>query len=96
MPFKPCDAAPETHYHTEEAVAVSDATKQMKDILDAKCKAADLEKACASQSHLALQQWQRSHDLLKKCKDLFERMFGKWKHDPMDVELKADAEPCHA
>ena len=48
MPFKPCDVTPETHCHTEEAMAASGATKRIKDILDAKCKAADLEKGVLS------------------------------------------------
>ena len=77
-------------------VAVQDATKGIKDTLDAKCEAADLEKVCSLQSHLALQQRQRLHDLLKKCEDLFNATLGKWKHDPMDIKLKADAKPCHA
>ena len=49
MPFKPYDATPETYYDIEEAMAVSEATKHVKDILDAKCEAADLEKVCSVQ-----------------------------------------------
>ena len=36
MPFKPHDATPETHCHTEEAMAASEAAKRIKDILDAR------------------------------------------------------------
>ena len=56
---EPCDETPETYYHMEEAMAASEAAKQIKDILDAKCKAADLEKVCPAQSHLVLQKRQR-------------------------------------
>ena len=60
MLFKPHDAAPETHCHMEEAMVASDATKQIKDILDAKCEAAGPpEKVCSAQSHLVLQQCTR-------------------------------------
>ena len=44
----------EMHCHTEEAISVLDAAKQIEDILDAKCQAADLEKVCSLQSHLDL------------------------------------------
>ena len=68
MPFKPHDATPETHCHTEEAMAVSEAAKQIKDILDAKCEAADLaRKVCSAQSHLALQQRQRDRVDQRGC-----------------------------
>ena len=36
MPFKPFDATPMTHYHIAEAMAASEATDRIKQILDAK------------------------------------------------------------
>ena len=67
MPFKPADAAPNTHYHIAEAMATSEAADRIKEILDAKYEAADLEKVCSSQSHLALAEQRQPLALLNKC-----------------------------
>ena len=96
MPFKPVDATPETFYHIEEAMAVSEASQRIKEILDAKYEAADLEKVCSTQSHLTIAEQQKLLSLLNKYGDLFDGTLGKWKLDPVDLDLKEGATPYHA
>ena len=60
LPFKPVSADVGKDYHVEESVAVHTSTEQIKEILDAKCKAADLDQVCASQEHLSLNQRQQA------------------------------------
>ena len=43
IPFKESDATPETSFHIRESMAVDDATKRVKEILDAKYLPANLE-----------------------------------------------------
>ena len=96
MPFKPKDATVQTQCHIAESMAITEATDRIKDILDAKCEAADLEKVCSQQNHLTEDKQQRLLTLLDKCKDLFDGTLGKWNHEPIDLELKPDAKPYHA
>ena len=96
MPFKPKDATVKTQYHVAETMAVNDATERIKSILDAKYEAADLEKVCSAQDHLRVEEQRKLLALLDKYKDLFDGTLGKWNHDPVDLELKPDAEPYHA
>ena len=96
MPFKPVDATPETHYHIEDAMAVNESTERIKQILDAKYEAADLEKVCAEQDHLALEERRQLLALLNKYSDLFDGTLGKWKLEPVELELKEGATPYHA
>jgi hypothetical protein len=96
MPFKPVDATVETYYHVEEAMAVQEAADRIKEILDAKYEAADLEKVCSSQSHLLVDQQKQLLKLLNSFADLFDGTLGKWNQEPVKLELKPDATPYHA
>ena len=96
MPFKPKDATRETAYHIEEAMAVNQATDRIKEILDAKYEAADLEQVCSAQDQLNQAQQQKLLALLNRYADLFDGTLGKWNHDPIELELKPDAQPYHA
>ena len=96
MPFKPKDATVKTQYHVAETMAVQDATDHIKSILDAKYEAADLEKVCSAQDHLRVEEQRQLLALLDKYKDLFDGTLGKWNHEPIELELKPDAEPYHA
>ena len=96
MPFKPSDATPETYYHVEEAMAVTESVDRIKQILDAKYEAADLEKVCSSQDHLARSEQEKLLALLNKYADLFDGTLGKWNLEPVELELKDDASPYHA
>ena len=96
MPFKPKDATVRTQYHVAESMAVNEATERIKDILDAKYEAADLNQVCLTQDHLNETEQQKLLSLLNKYNDLFDGTLGKWRHDPIELELKPDAEPFHA
>jgi len=56
IPMKPFNARIETDYHIDDSVAVKDATKRMKQILDAKYEPADLDKVVAQSDHLTTNQ----------------------------------------
>ena len=96
MPFKPKDATVQTQYHVAESMAVSEATDRIKSILEAKYEAADLKQVCLSQDHLNEEEQQKLQALLNKYKGLFDGTLGKWRHDPIELELKPDAQPYHA
>ena len=96
MPFKPYDATIETHYHIDDTKSAQEAADRIREILDAKYEAADLEKICSAQSHLHLQQQKQLLALLNKYADLFDGTLGTWKQKPVDIELLPDAVPYHA
>ena len=50
IPMKPFNARIETNYHIDDSVAVKDATKKMKQILDAKYELANLDKIVIKQT----------------------------------------------
>ena len=56
IPLKPSNARIETDYHIDDSVAVKDATKRMKQILDAKYEPADLDEIVAQADHLTANQ----------------------------------------
>jgi len=96
MPFKPVEATPLTHYHVEEAMAAQGAADRIKEILDAKYEAADLEQVCSNQKHQTKEQQQQLLDLLNKFEGLFDGTLGKWTQEPVDLELKPGVTPYHA
>ena len=96
MPFKPIDATPEKDYHVEEAMAVTDSVERIKQILDAKYEAADLEKVCSAQTQLADHERKQLLTLLNKYAELFDGTLGEWNLEPVELELKPDATPYHA
>jgi hypothetical protein len=89
MPFKkPVEASATTDYHIAETMAVEDQMEHIKKILDAKYSATDLEKVCSSQSHLKLDKQQKLLALLTEFEDLLDGTLGKWKEEPVKLELK--------
>ena len=96
MPFKPISADVDKDYHVEESMAVHTSTKQIKEILDTKCEAADSDQVCALQEHPSLTQRQQLNQLLNKCPELFDGTLGTWKLEPVELEIKPDATPHHA
>jgi hypothetical protein len=52
MPMKKFNARIETDHHIDDSVAVKEATKRMKQILDAKYEPADLDDIAAQSNHL--------------------------------------------
>ena len=96
MPFKPSNATQENCYHVEEAMAVNESLDRIKQILEAKYEAADLDKVCSNQSHLTQDEKEQLQSLLSRFEDLFDGTLGKWNLDPVELELKPDATPFHA
>ena len=68
MPFKPADASL-VHYHIEESMAAQSGTDRVREILDAKCVPADMEKVCQGQEHLTSDERQQLKALLEKFED---------------------------
>ena len=77
-------------------MVVHTSTKRIKEILDVKCEAADLDQVCAWQEHLSPTQRQQLKRLLDKCAELFDGTLGTWNLEPVELELKPDATPHHA
>ena len=66
----------------------------MRVILDAKYKKTDLHKVMVTQcQHLTKTQRNDLLKLLQNFKELFDGTLGTWKIDPVDSELKEDADP---
>ena len=85
MPFKPFGATPLTHYHVNESMAISEQADKIREILDAKCVAADLESVCSDQAHLNKDEQTGLLKLLRKYKDLFDGTLGRWTGDPVVI-----------
>ena len=96
MPFKSRHADINTDYHIAESMAVTEAADRIKEILEAKYEAADLETVCGDQSHMQPIQQKMLLELLHRFSDLFDGTLGKWTQDPIELELKPDAKPYHA
>ena len=96
LPFKPISADVDKDHNVEESVAVHTSTEQIKEILDAKCEAADLDQVCSSQEHPSPTQRQQLKRLLDKCAELFDGTLGTWNLEPVELELKPDATPHHS
>ena len=97
LPFKPVSADVDKDHHVEESMAVHTSIQRIKEILDAKCEAANLDQVCASQEHLSLTQRQQlKQSPLDKCAKLSDGTLGTWNLEPVELELKPDATPHHA
>ena len=82
-------------YHIEESMAMSSGTGRIKEILDAIYIPADIEEVCREQERLTSDERQKLKTLLETFEDLFDGTLGKWKEDPIKIEMKMDAEPYH-
>ena len=87
------DQAIEDLYESE---IVQDSTERIKRILDAHYEKADLDKLTASYTHLQETERNELNQLLKKYEYLFDGTLGKWKTEPIDIELKENVNPYHA
>ena len=96
MPFKPVEATAEYDYHIAESMAITEAADRVKSILDAKYVAADFDKVCSEQHHLAHEEQRALLALLNKYDDLFDGTLGKWTEEPVHIELLPEATPYHA
>ena len=96
IPMKPFHARIETDYHIDDSVAVKEATKRIKQILDAKYEPADLDEVVAQADHLTPDQRTKLRNLLEKYKDLFDGQLGYWKGEKYHIELQDNVKPYHA
>ena len=72
------------------------AVERIKNILDAKYEAADLDQIVAESVHLNSYEQQKLLQLLNKYKSLFDGTLGLWKNELVKIELKEGATPYHA
>ena len=87
----------QSHSHAIlEGDSVDEAVNRVKGVLDAECKAADLNDAAAQCTHLNSNEQLKLKTLLEKFKELFDGTLGHWKNEECDIELRPDAEPHHA
>ncbi len=96
MPFKDKDQSENGVFHVEEPEAVQEASDRIKQILDAKYVAADLEDVCSNQDQLDQQEQQKLLRLLRKHEHLFDGTLGKWTGTKVKLDLIDGAEPYHA
>jgi hypothetical protein len=96
IPMRSRDATPEDSYIINESSPLNDATKRVKEILDAKYEPANLENIAESCTNLTKEQQDDLHTLLTKYESLFDGTLGHWKGEDYDIELKENASPYHA
>lgn len=80
----------------DEGVSVTQATKRMKSILEAKYEAANLDTIVSECTHLSKYQQQQLLKVLRNFQSLFDGTLGHWKDEQYNIELKTDAKPYHA
>jgi len=96
IPMRSSDVERPQVYLMGEPESMMDAAERLKDILDAKYEAADLDKVVEENTHLTHNQKQKLHSLLTKFNDLFDGTLGKWNMGAYDIELRPDATPYHS
>lgn len=86
-----------TFAETQEPAHVKDANKRVTHILDAKYEKADLPAIVKEQcAHLAESEQQALLALLTDYEDLFDGTLGDFDTEPVNLELKPDAQPVHS
>jgi hypothetical protein len=84
------------HSLAMEPHSTQDATKHVMQILDAKCKKADLQSIVRDNcKHLSTNQQKKVLQLLKKNELLFDGTLGDWKTKPVSFKLREGASPYH-
>jgi hypothetical protein len=78
-----------------DSSSLDDASQRIKQILDAKIDAADLNQIVNKCLHLTSTQKKGLFTLLNKYSLLFYGTLGKWKGELYNIELKPDATPFH-
>jgi hypothetical protein len=96
IPFKDPKLDILESYHIDDSQAIVDRTNKIKEILDAKYEAADLELISSSQKELTPEEQKKLHKLLDRYSLLFDGTLGKWHGTEVDLKLKQDATPYHA
>ena len=96
IPMRPRDAAIDESYIINDSPSLEDASKRIKEILDAKYEPANLDEVVEKCTNLDIEQQEDLLKLLKKYAPLFDGMLGHWKGEDYDIELKEGATPYHA
>jgi len=96
VPMRDSDATIETSYHVHDSQAVDEATKRIKEILDAKYEKISIKEVVAGQTHLNKECQTKLKELLTKFEDLFDGTLGRWNGPSYEIELKEGAKPYHA
>lgn len=96
IPMKSEEATMEESFFVPDSSSLDEASQRIKNILDAKYDAADLNLIVNKCSHLTSFQKKDLFKLLTKYHSLFDGTLGKWKGEPYNIELKPDATPYHA
>ena len=86
-----------TFYSSSEPDEVKEMAFRAEQIADAHYEKADLAKIVKENcSHLNIEERNELYKLLLSFEDLFDGTLGEWKTEPVDLELKKDANPCHS
>ncbi len=96
MPFKHGECTVEDSYFVQDSKAVEDATSRLRNILDAKYEAADLQKICDDAAHLETEDRGKLCQLLEKYSSLFDGTLGTWTGQTVNIDLKPNVSPYHA
>ena len=96
IPFKDHDASVKDSYHVDDPTEIQGMTTRVKEILDAKYTAADLETIARSQDSLDKGQQQKLLDLMYKYESLFDGTLGTWNGTKAKLDLIDGATPYHA
>jgi small-conductance mechanosensitive channel len=95
MPFKDQDATPfDTHFINEDEM--EEASERIRQILDAKYEAANINDVCTQQEQLNPVEKNKLKQLLLKYEEPFDSVLGKWKASPVELQLNKGATPHHA
>jgi hypothetical protein len=86
---------PEDSYIIHDTLCIRDASKRVKEILEAKYELANLNEVTANCTNLNDEQREDLHILLKKYESLFDGTLGHWKSEDYDIKLKEGATPYH-
>ena len=95
IPFRDVTSTSQQSFYIKESKSIQDATKRIKQILEAKYKPADLNQICQNQEHLSSTEKEKLLKLLCKYNNLFDGTLGKWKGSKVNLDLKSKAELYH-
>ena len=96
IPMKLPNCTLNSDFYVQDNSLLDAETDRIKQILDAKYEAANLEEIAEQAIHLSTEERKQLHTLLNKYKVLFDGTLGLWKGETLSLKLKQDAQPYHA
>lgn len=81
---------------SEEPKSTKEETERVVKILDSNYKKADLDEVVKNANNLNSKQKKQLLALLKEFDELFDGTLGRWKTEPVKIELKEDAKPVNS